>query len=253
MKYSMIPTINPMNPKKSISESILSFYRGSKCFFKSPMFESPMYKSSVSFKRFSPVSQEHSLSIVSNLPNKISVSALNKRGRPTTIFLAIVSIVIYTVYLSLFLSVSFNMLKVRLIHIISEFFKGFPKALYATTSIKVITDMWRPITSIPQIPVSLIKTCFPHSMIVGRQLSPYTVAGGSLTRFVNDILCTKHLSFFTFALKKPITFTSICSHKLNRCQLSKLLSSNILHIVLPLQARRIGRSVPEVAPMLLMS
>lgn|SRR3990167_410987 len=253
MKYRTIPTIIPMNPQRRMNKNILSFYRSSKSFFDRPMFESPMHKSRVGIKCSSPVSEQLSLSIERNRSDTSLISPLLFSCSPLAVLSAIVSIVIYPLNLGVFLTKLFNMFKIRKIHIITKLIERIPKALYSTTTIILVANMFRIIASVPKIAISLIEASLSHSMIPLRQFSSYTITRRSLTRLINNSVSRKDFLISAITLKQPVVFRPTTTHESHRHQLSKPLPRNIFHIVLPLQARRIGRSVPTVAPMLLMS
>ena len=242
------------NPMKTIKASIIGlFYRGSKRSLKRPFFESPVKKSNFNTCFACPLRQMLGFSMKSNFSSYTTIKSLFSWSRPSAIFFAVVSIVRYTVNSRFLLSKISYMFKVRFVHIVLELFKRVPLTFYTLASIILKTNMFAPIATIPQIAVYLVKARLSHSMIIGREFTSDTITTLCLATFVNNVMTWKHFLVSAITLKKPIIFGSTSTHKLYRYQLPKLLPSNIFHIVLPLQARRIGRSVPTVAPMLLIS
>lgn len=96
------------------------------------------YISGIKFEDFTPFS--YTFNFIPNFYEMVStgVSRLLFWCSPFTIFLTVRAIGIYAFNRSIDFSVNFYMRLITLIHIVTEFFKRFPKKFYSTASIKMI-------------------------------------------------------------------------------------------------------------------
>ncbi len=113
-------------------------YGSCNCFFIRPT----ICKSSEKSKDFNtsifrPFRNTSSYSIVGNHSIVSSISLLHLHSSPPTVFFIVVSIIINPIYRSLFLTKLLDMLGVRLVHIISKFFKRVPAVLNSTFPVKM--------------------------------------------------------------------------------------------------------------------
>ena len=155
-------------------------------------------------------------------------------SRPSTIYFAIISIVVYAVNSCLFFSKFFNVLKVQFIHIIFEFFKILPKTFNSATAISVIIPSSRFITSIKNMIKNLLKSATIQTVGFINWTHTYSInltPTSATFRFIlqNCILFNDFL-FSTITSKKPMDITSsIFRNWFNRGQSKKSLSSSYIH------------------------
>ena len=163
---------------------------------------------------------------------------------PSAIFLTIIASVINSVNRCVLLSMQFHMRFIRIPHVFVEFVKRFPKALNSPPTVLVKGAVVRVCASVLCTIKNLIETCFTMPWL-------RTPAGFRVPHY-------EHVSannFFhpTDANTQPKRATVFVHlHKFFHGQLAKLLPHHVFyHTISPLKARRIGWSVPSVAPMLI--
>lgn len=176
---------------------IISPYHSSECFVNRLIFQSPKETKSAYSKLFSPLRKTESLSSKRDQAVVTAIPLLFFPRSPSAILLTIVPVIINTIYCGIFLSKFFNMVKIRLVHVIMKFLKIFPKAFNAASTIAIITGICEQIASRNHRVIDNIKTiprktmcCYPFT----GKFFPRTA-----TRFcqITCEICSKNHSFFS--------------------------------------------------------
>lgn len=132
-------------------------YHGSKGFVNTPSGSySCSYRFSLYSSFFSPFRK--ALGFPTVLYNSICsrISGLFYWCSPTAVFFTIIAVVINTVYRCLSFSIFCNMIKVRIVHIVSKLLKRIPKTFYSAPSI-----YGKPVTSAVVAPNRYVSECNP--------------------------------------------------------------------------------------------
>ena len=159
---------------------------------------------------------------------RIIASLFFMRG-PVTIFLAVISVVINTIYRSFFFSENFYMPKIAFIHVISKFFKRFPKIFNTPSTIsKIFMAVWIFTTGLKRH-INIIKslmtsTCKSMRIIKKSYGLSAASTAARLCSTTSQIWTRNYLSIATFtnAVKKRISLY-ITSHPFYNPQKAEFL------------------------------
>lgn len=112
------------------------------------LFNRPLVVNSISqstffnIKSLSPRREGFGFTLKSNKNSVSPISTLFLHGSPPAVFLAIVSVIIYAFNSGLFLTMLRKVLKIRLVHIVTEIFKGIPQTFDTSPAVPEIRSVF---------------------------------------------------------------------------------------------------------------